>query len=380
MYADYIIPDTSFLERWGTPHTTPDVQTATSKIRQPLIGALTETVQVDGEDLPVCMETFLIAISKRLGLSGVGTNGFGVGMQFNRPEDYYLKAVANIAMGDKEDDAVPDADQREMDLFLDARRYLPRSVFEAGKWRQAVSASEWPKVVNVLNRGGRFEDFSKAYSGSQLAHKFGKMVSFFAEETAETRNSITGEYFSGLPVYGPVRGADGVEIDDTAYEFQLITYKEIFGGHSRTISNYWSNVALQPANRAWINSLDADRLDLKEGDAVRLTSASNPEGTLDLGNGRTKPMVARIGIREGIRPGVVAVSWHYGHWAYGSSDVEIDGQTVAGDSRRSGGLCANPLLRTDTRNGDVGLTDPIGGSAAFYDTRVNIRKENIEVP
>jgi hypothetical protein len=66
------------------------------------------------------------------------------------------------------------------------------------------------------------------------------------------------------------------------------------------------------------------------------------------------------------------VSWHYGHWAYGARDIVVDGQLIAGDSRRSAGLCPNAVMRIDEALGDVCLTDPIGGSASFYDTRIKV--------
>ncbi|HHK60880.1 MAG TPA: molybdopterin oxidoreductase, partial [Desulfobacterales bacterium] len=46
MYADYIFPDTAIWERWGTPHTTPDVPQRASKIRQPTVEPMTEVVKV----------------------------------------------------------------------------------------------------------------------------------------------------------------------------------------------------------------------------------------------------------------------------------------------------------------------------------------------
>ena len=75
---------------------------------------------------------------------------------------------------------------------------------------------------------------------------------------------------------------------------------------------------------------------------------------------------------QGMRPGVVAVSWHYGHWAYGANDVEINGQPVPGDKRRRKGLCTNAVLRTDSKMNNVCLEDLIGGSSSFYDTKVKL--------
>ena len=53
MYAHYIVPDLTFLERWGMPHPTPDNATKVSKIRQPVGKPLTEEVTVGGEKMPI---------------------------------------------------------------------------------------------------------------------------------------------------------------------------------------------------------------------------------------------------------------------------------------------------------------------------------------
>jgi tetrathionate reductase subunit A len=375
MYADYIIPDLTYLERWATPHVTPDVQTETSKVRQPAAAPLTETITIDGEQMPISAEAFLIACAKRLGLSGVGRDGLGEGWDFNRPEDFYLKAVANIAFGDKEGEAVPDASAEEQALFEQARRHLPPSVFDINKWKAAVTAEEWSKIVYVLNRGGRYENFAKAYKGEYLGHSHGGLLHFYAEPVANAKNSINGEPFDGLPKYEPVKNAAGETVEHPDYPLSLITFKEIFGGHSRTASNYWSNYSLQPENFVLISKNDAAAYGLNDGDVVRVISATS-NGILDLGNGNQTRIEGKVRMLDGIRPGTVAISWHYGHWnAYGASPgIEIDGQSITADNRRAMGLCPNPVMERDESIGKVGLTDPIGGSAAFFNTRVNLVK------
>ena len=375
MYADYIIPDLTYMERWGTPHVTPDVQTETSKVRQPAAAPLTEAVTVDGEEMPISGESFLIACAKRLGLSGVGKDGLGTGWDFNRPEDYYLKAVANIAYGDKVGEEVPDASHEELAIFEKARRHLPASVFDIHKWQAAIRADEWPKVVYVLNRGGRFENFDKAYNGKYLGHTHGALFKLYAEPVAIAKNSITGENFDGRPTYEPVKDAAGKTIDPGDYPFHLITFKEIFGGHSRTASNYWSNYSLQPENFVLLSNSDAQAYGLKDGDKVRVVSPSS-DGVIDLGDSTQARVEGKVKTLEGIRPGTVAVSWHYGHWnAYGARGViEIDGSKIRPDMRRAKGLCPNPVMQVDSSIGKVGLTDPIGGSAAFFDTKVKLVK------
>lgn len=375
MYADYILPDLTYMERWGTPHVTPDVITKTSKIRQPAAMPLTEEVEVDGETMPICMESFLIAVGKKLKLPGFGKGAFGEHGDFNRMEDWYLKLVANIAAGDKLGDFVPDADAGEMEIFAKARRHLPTSIFDESKWKQAVKPELWKKVVYVLNRGGRFAGFDTAYNGDYMNHKMGKMFHLFMDNVATRRNSMSGEYFPGYAVYRGQFDAAGEPLNRNGdYPIALITYKEPFGGQSRTISNYWSNISLQPENKVLINKRTANQMGLKPGDHVRISSASNPAGVWQLGDSQTKDMVGEVDIRQGIRPGVIGVSWHYGHWAYGSNDVEVDGVTVKGDKHRSKGLCTNAACMVDPILKDVTLTDPVGGSASFFDTYVRLEK------
>jgi anaerobic selenocysteine-containing dehydrogenase len=79
MYADYIFPDTTYLERWEFHGSHPSVVPKIQPIRQPVIGPIPETVRVFGEEMPISLEATLLAIAERLGLPGFGKNGFGPG-------------------------------------------------------------------------------------------------------------------------------------------------------------------------------------------------------------------------------------------------------------------------------------------------------------
>ena len=372
MYADYIFPDVSVWERWATPHITPDCPTAVSKVRQPIVGPIPETATVFGEQMAICMEAVMLAIAEALGLPGYGPDGFGRGQKLTHPEDYYLRLVANLAAGDKEGDAVPSADAQELELFVRSRQHLPPEVFDAARWERAVGSEWWPKVVHLLNRGGRFEDFAGAYKGDKVAHQLKSLIRFYVETVAMAKNSMTGERFPGIAKHVPIVDSLGRELGDSEFPLTAITYKDILGGHSRTLpNNYWLS-AIAPENFVVMNRTTARELGLSDGQRVRVVSASNPTGEWTLGNGRSKDIAGKLKLIHGMRPGVVAVSWHYGHWAYGAEDVEIDGQVVAGEARRATGLCSNAVLRVDPHLGDVCLTDPVGGSSSFYDTRVRV--------
>jgi anaerobic selenocysteine-containing dehydrogenase len=306
-------------------------------------------------------------------MPGFGPDAFGPGMPLNRPEDWYLKAIANIAFGDAVDEAVPDASADELDLLTTSRRFLPVSVFDEAKWKAAVRPREWPKVVYILNRGGRFAVYGSGYDGLYMKNKMGSMFHVFMDEVAAENNSITGEPFPGYPVWRGQRDSADESIDARPeYPMALFTYKEPWGGQSRTISNYWGNLGLVHTNHIVLNALDAASLGIEDGQSVKLVSASNPDGTFSLGNGDTMSTVGPAKVVEGILPGTVAASWHFGHWAYGSVDMEIDGELVKGDARRTAGMCPNSVMLIDPNLCDVCLTDPVGGSASFYDTSVAV--------
>ncbi len=378
MYADYIFPDFSYLERWEFVGSHPSVAWKVQPVRQPAIPPLTETVKVYGQEMPLSLEALLLGLAEALGLPNFGPNGLGEGVPLTHPDHLYLRMVANLAFGEKEDgsDAVPDADDEEVRIFLEARKYLPRSVFDPERWKAIVGEDMWRKVVYVLNRGGRFQDFAKAYEGAQVKNKYGKLINLYQEKTATTKSAMTGKPLFGCAAYVPgpadVLG-NRLEDEKAGYDLRLITYREIFQTKSRTISNYWL-LGVYPENFVLLNAQDAARLGLKDGDLVKVVSPDNPEGVWDLGNGQKKPMVGKVKVIQGLRPGVVAFSLGHGHWAYGSTDIVVDGKILKGDPRRATGVHANAAMRVDPYLKNTCLVDPVGGSAVFYDTWVRLEK------
>ena len=378
MYADYIFPDTTYLERWEFSGSHPSVPFKVFPIRQPVAAPLTETVTVSGNKMPANMESLFLAVAERMKLPGFGKNAMGEGLHLVREEDFYLRMVANVAFGEKEDgsDKVPAASPEEMELFTASRRHLPETVFDAARWKSVVGESLWPHVVYVLNRGGRFEDFARAYKDGQLTNKYGKLIGIYMENLLKTKNSMTGKPYLHYADYvaGP-RDCLGNLLDDEkqGFDLTLLTYKAVTQTKSRTGGNYWLQAAY-PENFIEINSIDAARLELKSGDRVRVNSASNPDGVWNIAPGKIKPMVGKVKVIEGIRPGHVTFSLGHGHWANGAGDLSIDGQAVVGDPRRATGIHANAAMRVDPVLKNTCLVDPVAGSAVFYQTQVKLVK------
>jgi anaerobic selenocysteine-containing dehydrogenase len=378
MYADYIFPDLTYLERWEFSGSHPSVTPKVAPFRQPASAPLTDTVTVYGEQMPLSMESLILGLAEKLKAPGFGENAFGPGLHLKREEDMYLRMVANIARGDKPDgsEKVPAASPEEIRIFEQSRRHLLPTIFDAKRWQAVVGPEWWPQVVYVLNRGGRFQEYNKAYKDGQMANKYGKMVGIYFDNLVTAKNSMTGKPYVGHADYfeGP-QDCLGRLLNDEAqgYDLTLITYKTISQTKSRTISNYWLD-ALLPENFIELSVTDGQRLGLKTGDQVKVVCVSNEAGLWDLGHGQKKPMIGKVHLQQGIRPGVVAFSLGFGHWAYGATPVVIDGISVAVDQRRGTGVHANAAMRLDPVLKNTGLVDPVGGSAVFYQSQVKLVK------
>ena len=123
-----------------------------------------------------------------------------------------------------------------------------------------------------------------------------------------------------------------------------------------------------------MNQDDASRVGLKNYDLAKIVSATNLEGVWDLKNGQKIPMIGKMKIVQGIRPGVISFALSFGHWAVGASDCVIDGALIPADVRRAGGVHGNAAMRVDDYFKNTCMVDTVGGSVSFYDTRVQVVK------
>ncbi|MCL4426047.1 MAG: tetrathionate reductase subunit A, partial [Firmicutes bacterium] len=161
----------------------------------------------------------------------------------------------------------------------------------------------------------------------------------------------------------------------------FINWKSRHMGTHRNTGDAWLR-EIRPGNPLWMNSADARARNIKEGDRVLVKSVS---GQIE----------AQVYLTEGIKPGVVGADFSFGHTAYGSRPVEIDGQVIAPVAPyghtpfnfaqpwheeaglaqgRGTGFNVNLLARLDDTLKNTPLTDPIGGGASSLDTRVEVVK------
>lgn len=375
MYSDYIFPDLSYLERWEFQGSHPNIPNKVQPVRQPAMAPITDQCSVFGNSIPMSFEAMILGIAEYLKLPGFGDNGLGQGITFKHPDDFYIRAVANLAFGEKPDGSqtLPDADTREIDIFKQARKILPEGIYSEERWKKIATEKMWPKVVYVLNRGGRFEDHAKAYKGDRVAHPYGALLNLYQEKTASTIHSGTGKRNSGITTFVPIMDYHGREPNDLrkGYDLVLITHRSIVHCKSRTIVDPWLT-PLMPENGILVNPVDAAKIGLSDGQLVRVESATNSTGEWNLGAGNKRPMTGKVVLTQTMRPGVTSFVLGFGHWATGANDVTIDGTVVRGEKRRAAGLHANAAMWIDPALKNTCMLDPVGGSVSFYDTHVRL--------
>ncbi len=222
-------------------------------------------------------------------------------------------------------------------------------------------------VCALLSKpGGKCTDISSMFialaraSGVPAREVFGIRLGKKAEEDITGYQHCWAEFFQ--PGYGwvPVDPADVrkamlvEKLSDT--DPKTAEYKTCFWG-----------------------GIDPYRIKLKEMDAVKLVSRSNPDG-----------IEGKVRISRLVRPGCVAVSFHYGHTQFGASGLEIAGDGAQGaflggehvvrdgklipDARYGAGLNSNMLSQLDSNLGDTPLVDLVAGIPDFSNTRVKVVK------
>jgi anaerobic selenocysteine-containing dehydrogenase len=356
-YADLLLPDTTWLERFSTPHVSPAIVTVTSGYRQPFVGTFI-TATVGGKERsfyvspratgnvakdfwmgtndasgPQLLEDIMIALGARLGIPGVGAGAFN---------------TSNAAGGYS----------------------WSSGLYSATDWYQNIlnnfSIEAGVTVDDIVKKGGAFGPItgnpaneSESYSGNFIKKSYKGIHHLYIELLKTTKDSMTGKTYDPLPAFIPIQDALGhnLTLSKTYYPFKMITYKPAYHAQGRTICNPWLQL-IKPSNFLEMNRQDALSMSLETGDMVRIT---NPDGVTAEG---------MVFLTEGIRPGVVAISHSYGHWEMGSKPVNGG----AFDPARGLGIAGSPLNMLDPKLKNVCLQDTIGASSSFYDTPVMVEK------
>ena len=342
--ADYIVPDSVMYEAWGWAKPWNGTVTRTSTARWPV----TEPKQVSAKSGDkVTMELFFIAVGKRLGLPGFGDavikGADGAMYPLNRPEDWYLRAAANCAFAGK---PVPDASDEEIGLTGVSRIM--------GEIEKTVKPEEARKVAFLYTRGGRMEDYAKAYRGDQLTHAYKKPLQIYNQKVGTSVNTMTGKRFSGVPAWHEQQFADETPLRKVwtkeQWPLDLVSFKSNLQSSYSIASPRLRQIV--PQNTISIHPEDAAKAGVKSGDKVRIITPGGTAEGLAL-------------VREGIRQGAVGIPHGYGHWELGARPHQIDGRMQPSVPGLDAGVNLNLLGLPDVRRGGhATLLDWALGSAA----------------
>ncbi|TCS61206.1 molybdopterin-dependent oxidoreductase [Varunaivibrio sulfuroxidans] len=341
-YADYIVPDTFMYEAWGWTAPWNDVPTKTTTARWPVMEPRTEKT-ADGQ--PITMETFFIAVAKKMNLPGFGegaiTDKAGNAYPLNTAEDYYLRGGANVAyMGNP----VPDASDDDIALSGVSRI---SSVLQ-----KTLKPDEWRKVAYVYARGGRYQNYDERFVGEVARNRFKNQMYVYNEYIGTSRSSMTGKRHNGSPYWSEPVFSDGTPVDKiypkTEWPFKLISFKS-------PLQNSYSLGArslrqIHPENQIIIGAVDAQGLNLQSGDKVRI---STPGGSRE----------ATVSVRHGVHKGVLAIEHGFGHRELGARPHLIGNKMQPNEPELKAGINLNDLGIPDpTLKGASVFVDPVVGS------------------
>ncbi len=354
-FADLILPDVTYLERWDWEDMVSANQIAEFYIRQPLVKPLGES-RCQGDVWP--------ELAKRMGFE----------LAYKDKKDF-VRQSCEMTPGVREAGGFDymmkkgvwhDKDAKPNYGFYEAKVdvsgdgvILDKETGVYWNWKKAGVTSE----AEAMKNGYLGTDGAK---GAYVAQNIeGKAYKAYPPNTSFTKSGLLDFYsdnfvkkgLPAFPTYTPI--PEHVKMADD--EMNLTTYKVAVHTHSRTAHCKWLT-EIKHDNPGWINTKTAEARGIKNGDEIRVFN--------DLGEIKTTAYVT-----EGIVPGVIAISHHLGRrhsGVYGSGNA----------SPTSGGAASDPDVKNiwwkkhGTHPNAIipNSSDPISGTQRWMDTVVRVAK------
>ena len=353
MYADLILPDTPFTERWTAEDMVSPSQVAEFYIRQPFTKPMGEAR--DFSDV-------VFDLGKRLGIDmGEATS-----------HEDYVRLTCDNTPGVKE--AGGFEYMKKVGVWHDKNatpqqqvynKPVDKSVYEAeGVVLDKVSGVYWkPKSDADARKGyvGTKKAF-KSYVAQKMPHG---VFSGFAPDAVNKSGYLElwspllkMKDIAPLPTWMAIPAHQKMDEND----LYMTTYKVAAHSHSRTMNcKYLAEV--YHSNPAWINPSTAKAKGIYDGDRIKVKSA-------------TGEFVTKAQLTESIMPGVIAVSHHCGHWAYGRYASDKRAPNEGSDNRGD----RDYKFKWWTDNGVhpnwaiPNVADPINGQQCWMDTVVKVTR------
>ncbi|MBW6390018.1 molybdopterin-dependent oxidoreductase [Billgrantia antri] len=342
-YADYIVPDSVMYEVWGFSGAWKGTLGKMTTACWPVVEPRQQKTE-EGE--PVSMDSFFIAVAKRLDLAGFGDEAIpdaeGNLHPLNRAEDFYLRAAANLAM---QGEPLPPANESDI-VHAGLAPLMPRI-------ERTLKPDEHGPVAYLYARGGRFEDFKDHFKGDNLSGAWKRTLCVYNEQVGTSIDTRNGELNRGVPFHSPPKLADGRAMREvfTEEEWPLLA----FSFKSNLMNSYAIGLErlrmIKPYNPVILHRQDAERFGIHHGDTIRIES---PGGSV----------VALALIGNGVMPGSLGIEHGYGHRDLGATPHVIDGESQPDLEWLRAGININDLgFKDPTRSVDGTWLEPISGAA-----------------
>jgi tetrathionate reductase subunit A len=329
LYADLIVPDTTYLET-GTNgvqflYATGGGLVRAEGWRSPVIMPLTQKIGTcpNGHPRYASMWELLIDLGKALGMPGYGDKAIP-GVKGRKYEgqwfslhcfwEYIMRVFANAAMHAKDLKLIPE------DVPDEEVQFVERN-YPIAQFKDIIPPDEWRYVAYGLARGGVFTSYEESFDArgySKRSVPGDRQLRLWYDKLAKTRNSVTGEKYYGGPKYFPPalyapagKALQGQKAFIGPALRELYPAKEwpfiivfhtgpLYTKH-RSQFYYWTK-QVAPENFVVIHPADAAKLGVETGDVVRVET---PEGAFEA------PAV----VEPTVAPGVIMVPYGMGRWA-----------------------------------------------------------------
>ncbi len=331
MYADLIVPDTTYLETGTTGvqylYASSGSVLLAEAWRSPVVMPLTQYIGEcpNGHPRHASMWEFLIDVAKALDMPGHGDRAMpGLGKYEGRwyslhcVWEYVMRVFANAAMDARDRGLIPSEVPR------DEVEWVERN-YPIARFRDLVP-DEWPYMAYALARGGVFTGYDESFDERGISKRkvpskrkrWRLTLMLWNEDLARTRNSVTGQKFWGGPKYFPpatyapvgtaLRGDAGPHgtplrqlYGPREWPLTLIYLSGPLYTKHRSQFYYWIK-QVAPENFAVLSPRDARRIGVETGDVIRVET---PTGSLEV------PAV----VEPTVPPGIVMVPYGMGRWA-----------------------------------------------------------------
>ena len=370
-YADLILPDATYLERWGLDTRNSYELQPYVTLRQPLVPPPAECVS---------FADVLIELARRIGPPV--DRYFST---FRNHEEYVRHQCRNIPPGDCADGWEY---MRRHGVWVDSRSPKTYELFKKPLTAKELEGSRTDSATGVVYRrgpGGKEEPIGVVVDGVPVrgfktrSRKFEIHSPVTAEQAARV-----GHPDDGWPRWVPIPAHESLPED----RFHLVTFKWNVHTQARTAPQKYLTEIVHD-NPLWIHPDAARRLELKTGDWVEITTYRPRGATYRADGSAVGSARIRVVVTEGIHPRVVACSNSLGHLFGGRAATARRGRRPEGPGYDPAVLPDDSDLSRrlwwDERHGGRGAgfnlnailpiqPSPVTGMQAWYDTTCSIRK------